>query len=336
MIRISIIVPLFNKAAYVEETLHRLQSQLQVGDEIIVVDDVSTDESPALAASLVQQPWGRFVRLERNGGPATARNEGARLASGSHLLFFDADDIPTPALLCKLRDAISCFPLHHVFSYRIAFEAHGESLATSEAILHSKPALLVRERHAFAADSLNGHALCTASSTSVSREAFLEAGGFQEGLRYCEDPELWARLSARYEVVQLNDTLATYRDVPMSLSYGLRTVPGSVDPYANTLMQLHHVHGGPYRPLARSLVFKNLVFSRVGGAPGRTTRTYLWSKRAMLSPWAYRTMVLLSLVPVWLWRLAMKLRNLRKKMQPASCTSSGATDSLTPGGDHAT
>ena len=116
---ISIIVPLFNKSAYVAETLRALLDQLGERDELIVVDDVSTDDSVNRVMAL-RSPRIRLLRSEVNGGPSSARNAGAEAANGSHLLFFDADDIPQPHLLTTLRDVISRHQLEHLFSFGIA------------------------------------------------------------------------------------------------------------------------------------------------------------------------------------------------------------------------
>lgn len=310
--RISVIVPLFNKSAYVEETLTALIAQLRDGDEILVVDDQSTDEGPTIAKRMLTAVRGaRLEVLPQNSGPATARNVGARLASGSHLLFFDADDLPSPDLLPCLRAVISVHPDEAVFAFPIAFQARGESMGDRSVggELHTTR----RSLHAFAEDSLAGHTLCTASSTCVTRLAFLEAGGFQEGLRYCEDPELWARLSALYPVIEIKDILALYRDVPQSLSYGLRGQIGAVNPYVDSLLLLENAHGGSYLKLARSLLFKNFVFAKAAGAARAEVAIQLRTYRWALGYGSYAAIHLLNRLPASLFRGLLRRRTMRQQ-----------------------
>lgn len=290
--RLSIVMPLFNKAAYVADALNAFIPQLEIGDEVIVVDDCSTDDSVTVVKEVLDGALNtRLICMEKNAGPASARNAGARVASGSHLLFFDADDLPAPNLLNSVKEAIYRYPEDTIFTYGIAFQAHGETW--SDSISKAPCAHHKRDRHAFVLDSLRGRTLCTASSTCIEKTVFLAAGGFQEYLRYCEDPELWARLSANHEVVVIEDILALYRDIPNSLSYQWRGRIGSVNPYVNSLLKLAHVHGELYRSLAQSIIFKNLVYARAAGASHREAANQLQLYRGFLT--RARTIVLLGI-----------------------------------------
>jgi len=90
---ISVVVPACNRAALIGETLRSLLAQTAPACEVIVVDDGSTDETAAVAAS-----FGPPVRVIRrpNGGPAAARNTGLQAASGEYIHFFDSDDLAAP------------------------------------------------------------------------------------------------------------------------------------------------------------------------------------------------------------------------------------------------
>lgn len=305
---ISIIIPLFNKGKFILSALQAFSQQLAEGDEIIVVDDRSTDDGAGLARAFfdTMPGRGRIVTMPENAGPGSARNMGAGIATGSHLLFFDADDIPSSILLAALRDAIGRHPQAAVFAYHISFEARGgQGLSTG----NGEAATIVRPKHAFVLDAVNGKTLCTASSTCVRRDAFLAAdNGFKEGLRYCEDPELWARLSAVHDIVELPQTLAIYRDVPASLSYGHRGRIGSVNPYVDTLMALATRYGGEYARLARGMVFKNLVFARAAGASYRACARQLSSYRTLLGASHRIVLRLIALVPAALFDTALRLR----------------------------
>lgn len=314
--RLSVIVPLFNKAAYVCEMLAAFSPQLRAEDELLVIDDQSTDRSKVIAQeAMASMPNARLITMPSNAGPATARNHGVGQALGTHVLFFDADDIPAPRLLDRLRSAIEQHPNERVFAYRIAFEARGESAASPG---REQVATTLRPRHAFVEDSLNGQTLCTASSTCVARDTFLAEGGFQEGLRYCEDPELWARLSAQHPIVSIDETLATYRDVPQSLSYGLRGQFGSVNPYVDSLLRLAASFDGPYLALARSMIFKNLVFGRAAGQPVLEGRRQLAMYREALGPLRSLALQALNVLPRSLVQTLLDRRTARLQRSAAA------------------
>lgn len=314
---ISIIIPLFNKGAYVRDTLAAWIVQLGDCDEILVVDDQSTDDGPDMARSMLASIAGASVTImPQNSGPASARNRGASLASGSHLLFFDSDDLPAPKLLASLRQVIAKYPDDAVFAFNIAFQARGESMSALDA--GEVPRATRRPLHAFAQDSLAGRTLCTASSTCVARIPFLDAGGFQEGLRYCEDPELWARLSASHPVVEIHDVLALYRDVPQSLSHGLRGQIGSVNPYVDSLIRLGRTHRGPYQRLARSLIFKNLVFARAAGVSPTEGARQLATYRYALGHGPHAALQTLNRLPASLFRWLLERRAMRQKQAVSS------------------
>ena len=90
MHRVSVIIPAYNAEATLGRCLSSLHRQSRPPDEIIVVDDGSTDGTAKVA-----QRHGARIISQGNAGPAAARNVGARAASGEVLLFTDADCAPT-------------------------------------------------------------------------------------------------------------------------------------------------------------------------------------------------------------------------------------------------
>jgi len=119
---ISVIVPAYNVAPYISETLDSVLRQDKAAFELILIDDGSTDDTLAIMRDYQK----RFACLDRRclvvtqnrGGAGAARNEGMRLASGQYFCFLDADDILYPdalsLLAAQLRDETGCdlvFPL---------------------------------------------------------------------------------------------------------------------------------------------------------------------------------------------------------------------------------
>jgi len=99
--RLSIIVPAFNNGNYLAPCLAALRESLPTAAELIVVDDASTDDTPAVAAAA----GACVLRMPRNGGPGAARNLGAQRARGHVLLFVDADVVVAPGALARVERA---------------------------------------------------------------------------------------------------------------------------------------------------------------------------------------------------------------------------------------
>jgi glycosyltransferase involved in cell wall biosynthesis len=102
--RVSTIMPVHNGARYITEALDSLRPELRPGDEVIVVDDGSTDDSAQIAKC-----WAGPVRVEQQScrGPSAARNRGLDFATGEWITFLDADDSVTPNKLAHLGRYVS-------------------------------------------------------------------------------------------------------------------------------------------------------------------------------------------------------------------------------------
>ncbi len=104
---VSVIVPTYNAAPFISDAIECVLTQDYPADEIIVVDDGSTDMTAQVVAG-----FGGAVRYvhQENQGPAGARNVGLRLARGRLITFLDADDLWAPSTLRVLRDRMVCDP----------------------------------------------------------------------------------------------------------------------------------------------------------------------------------------------------------------------------------
>jgi glycosyltransferase involved in cell wall biosynthesis len=114
---VSVIIPTYNSAKYIEETLHSACEQTYHSLEIIVVDDCSTDETASLVKAL-KDPRVRLIRQDENGGAGVARNAGVAVASGRFIAFLDSDDIWFPTKIekqiafMKENAVTSCYTLY--------------------------------------------------------------------------------------------------------------------------------------------------------------------------------------------------------------------------------
>lgn len=103
---VSFILAAYNIAPYISECLRSVLPCLRDGDELIVVNDGSTDNTRALAAALIEHlPQARIID-KPNGGLSSARNAGLRVATGEHTLFLDGDDVLIPEAIAQARMAL--------------------------------------------------------------------------------------------------------------------------------------------------------------------------------------------------------------------------------------
>jgi glycosyltransferase involved in cell wall biosynthesis len=245
--RVSVIVPLFNKAGYIRRSLDSIAAQTLRDFEVIVVDDGSTDGGDRIAG---QYPDPRF-RLVRqpNAGPGAARNRGIAEARAPYLAFLDADDVWLPEFLAtniRLLDrypsavcasgawidfpgGVSCVP---VFGRR----------GISEGILTVSPLTPVRIFDAMVS-------FMTPSMTVVRAEALRRHGGFHEaGCRFAEDGVLWLKLLLNEPVYFHLLPLTEFHREASGLSNNY-TGPRPVEPYLSDPESLRRICPAALRPL---------------------------------------------------------------------------------------
>lgn len=120
MIKLSVIIPVYNTSQYIERCLESVEKQTQQEMEVILVDDHGTDDSITKARDFAKQSKRkdivyRFTETPQNSGPAVARNLGLQEAHGEYVAFLDADDWIEPEMYetlyaqAKVEDAdLSC------------------------------------------------------------------------------------------------------------------------------------------------------------------------------------------------------------------------------------
>ena len=113
---VSVIIPCYNAAPWIEETLHCVTNQSHSNLEVIVVDDGSTDETWAALQRFVD-PRIRLFK-QPNAGAATARNVGLQSARGTFIQFLDADDVMSPGKIAAQLLAAESLGPNWVFAAR--------------------------------------------------------------------------------------------------------------------------------------------------------------------------------------------------------------------------
>ena len=127
MIRVSVIMPVYNGARFIEKAVYSVLAQMFQDWELIIIDDGSTDETPDLLRRF-QDPRIITIRQE-NQGEASARNTGLERAAGEYIGFLDADDLYLPNALANLAGFLDAHPeWDAVFSDGYFCDAQGKKL----------------------------------------------------------------------------------------------------------------------------------------------------------------------------------------------------------------
>ncbi|MDX2155593.1 MAG: glycosyltransferase family A protein [Hyphomicrobiaceae bacterium] len=187
--RISVVIPTYNRAVPVGEAIESVLSQSAPPHEVIVVDDGSTDGT----AATLQSYGDRIVVLhQRNSGVSSARNAGIARATGDWLAFLDSDDVWLPGRLALLQtDVPRCGAGVHVADVLLEGPGYAERLLALRG-LGSLPAGTATPiarplRHVVSGLSL--------MSVACRRDWVTAAGGFDTDLRMYEDLDLLTRLA---------------------------------------------------------------------------------------------------------------------------------------------
>lgn len=121
---VSIIMPSYNTAEYIAETIQSVQAQSYTDWELIIVDDCSTDNTDDIVKPYLIDKRIVYIKNEKNSGAALSRNRALRKAKGKWIAFLDSDDLWTPD---KLEKQIHFMLAHNChFSYTNYFEIDAE------------------------------------------------------------------------------------------------------------------------------------------------------------------------------------------------------------------
>lgn len=187
---ISVIMPLYNKAQYVERAVESVLAQDCLDYELLIVDDGSTDDGVRRVQSRFNDPRVKIIR-QPNTGVGAARNRGLRESRGEICAFLDADDEWYETHLSDLLDLVGRFPEAGILATRFAW-TFGDKLVTNQGIRTGEPCLV---HDYFARSAPPGEPFINASSCGVRRDVMSAVGGFLEATPYGEDQEYWARIS---------------------------------------------------------------------------------------------------------------------------------------------
>jgi glycosyltransferase involved in cell wall biosynthesis len=196
---VSVIIPTYNRSAFLKEAIDSVLAQTYKNFELIVVDDGSTDNTREILSIYKDKISAIFAV---HGGPSSARNLGIKSSRGEFIAFLDSDDLWMPKKLEK----------------QIKFIKHnpGVSICQTEEIwVRNDVRVNPRKKH----KKFSGWIfemclpLCIVSPSSVilHRTVFDKVGLFDETMPACEDYDLWLRISPFYQIHLIEENLIIKR-----------------------------------------------------------------------------------------------------------------------------
>jgi glycosyltransferase involved in cell wall biosynthesis len=208
---ISIIIPVYNGAATIGETIASLQRQTHTNIEILAIDDGSIDDTVAVLQAIGEPRL--QVASYANAGQAVSRNRGLELARGEYISFIDADDLWTPE---KLADQLAALIARPGAAVAYSWTDHIDE--TSQFLRHGPQ--LSFEGDVFR-KLLYSDFIGNGSNILVRRSAIVEIGGFDPSLPPSEDWDCWLRLAQRFEFVVVPKPQILYRVSSQSSSFNV-------------------------------------------------------------------------------------------------------------------
>jgi glycosyltransferase involved in cell wall biosynthesis len=198
--RVTVFTPVHNRERTLRATIDSVLAQTYGDFELLLVDDGSKDKSIEIARSF-SDPRVRLVVHEQNQGIPKTRNHGLELARGEFLAILDSDDLAAPTRLAYQVDFLVRHPeIAAVGSWLTRIDAQGRSRG-----------FIVRPTHP---DDVRAHILfvsCFKNPAMMARTAVLRRFRYREEFVYCQDIDLWGRISEQHRLANLPRFLTRYR-----------------------------------------------------------------------------------------------------------------------------
>lgn len=199
----SIIVPLYNKAEYIEKAIDSVLAQTFQDFELIIVNDGSIDNS---LEKLKKYNDSRIkIISQNNSGVSTARNNGVASAKYEFVAFLDADDWWDANFLAEMKLLIENYSEAAIFGCNYFYVKNGKSRVDYKGLGNDFLAGYIDYMDIYS------KSFCVPFNCSfvvVRKSVFQKMGGFKFKLKFGEDFDLWIRIALQYKIAYLNKPLA--------------------------------------------------------------------------------------------------------------------------------
>lgn len=207
----SVIIPLYNKAPYIEKAIRSVTAQTCRDFELIVIDDGSKDggfETAKKLLDVLTPPLGGWgATCQKNQGVSVTRNNGVKLAKYDYIAFLDADDWWAPTYLEGMKNLIAQYPEAGIYGSCYYKVKNGKHIQANIGVPEGFQQGLINYFQVYA--KTLWMPLWT-GATVIKKNIFHENNGFKPTLKLGEDFDLWVRVALKYPVAFLNKPLAYY------------------------------------------------------------------------------------------------------------------------------
>ncbi|MCQ2344351.1 MAG: glycosyltransferase family 2 protein [Paludibacteraceae bacterium] len=221
---ISVIIPLYNKIRFVEQTLQSIFAQTYQDYEIIIINDGSTDGSAELVERLIDGHHNCKLIHQANAGVGVARNNGVNASNGEYLCFLDADDWWEPTFIEEMASFSNEYPDAGLWACNYIYYKPGK---THIGVKH--PTGYINYPKCYFKNE--GMPVWT-GAVMMQRKVFDEMGGFPVDIKLGEDFLLWSKIAHHYKIAFLDKALSYYNN---DIQPSLRATRNLHSPYNNML-----------------------------------------------------------------------------------------------------
>lgn len=265
---LSVVIPLYNKAATIERAISSVLNQTIQDFELIVVNNGSTDGSEKVVEN-VTDPRVSLISQE-NQGVSMARNRGVEAAQSDWVAFLDADDEWKPTFLetvLRLKETYNDCAV-----YATSYQRCNVAGVVNDIKLQHVPSERdFRMENYFEVAAESDPPFCSIS-VMVQKEALLSIGGFPQGVHQGEDLLTWARLAANYKIAYCQEPQSIFYTGETSSMGKPKREPAEDDVVGNGLEQLYEEHpdlAGLRQYIAKWHKMRASIFMRM---PGKTAQ----------------------------------------------------------------
>jgi glycosyltransferase involved in cell wall biosynthesis len=207
-VNISIVIPVYNQAAYISQAIDSAIAQTHIPHQIIVVNDGSTDDTETVCMRYGSQI--QYVKQD-NGGPSVARNTGIKRVTGEGVVFLDGDDVLFPRWV---EQAVETYKQAVAKGGKIGV-VYGDYVVFDEASRYQKQVRIKKVD----VPGLLRDPLLIPSGSFVTKECIEAVGYFRDDLVYCEDWDYLLRAALQgYEFIGVPSLSFKHREHGGSLS----------------------------------------------------------------------------------------------------------------------
>jgi glycosyltransferase involved in cell wall biosynthesis len=213
---VSVVIPTYNYARFLTESVGSTLAQGGVQVQVIIVDDFSTDDTPGVCARLAADHRVTVVRHEQNKGHAVTFNDGFACAEGELVVRLDADDVLTPGSLARAAALFDAYPnVGLVYGHPLHFSGQ----VPARANLHER-GWSIWAGPDWLADRCRKAVSCITTSEAVVRTSVMrQVGGWEARLKLAGDMKMWLSIAALADIGHIDGPDQVFhREHPDSVS----------------------------------------------------------------------------------------------------------------------